>query len=253
VEEETETKPCMQTGALVTARIPAMHFSKRRKGRSDIADGARNEAADGGMESDGRAMVALRGSSVDARAHPLPSHGLEDGRHGDEEKAVDLTQYAGMLRAERLVVQRLRMERDSKAAEVEALRACLLEATNLAAVTTHHQQQIETAAKQFSMAGTTASLDEVSAVEVEAIKQQKDALEIKLRAQSRDLSVLRAQLDVVEARAAAERARAASADEITKIHWSNWQSQLGLAKAQVRDRLNSSRCFSIHHLALSWI
>ena len=254
-----------------------MHFSKR-KGRSDTADGALNELGDGAMESDGREKVALRGSFGDDRAHPLTPHDLQNLEHCVEEQKVALIQYAGMLRDERLLVQRLRMERDGKAAEVEVLRACLLEATNLAAVTSQLQQQIEASAKHSSVAGATASFDEASAVEVEAIKQQKDALEIKQRAQlvheaksfkdaqqqkieaiasveaqTRDVGVLRAQLDVVEARAVAERARATSADKIAKIYLSNLQSQLGLLKAQVRvrKRLNPFRCLNRHHGALS--
>ena len=179
-------------------------------------------------------------------------------RHGEETVAV-LARYAAIMRDERRAVQRLKV-RDGEATEVELLRASAQGSTHMPDVVTHEQQQ-----QQITIWGTQSSLEHASivadaaAAQVEAGLRQRDLIEAQLVTQLErnaatnerqkisvrafllppsgriiDAGVLKAQLEAAEAHAAAEHARAASADEINKIRSSALQAQISVMKAQVK-------------------
>lgn len=202
---EGDNKHSAQMGTVVTSLVPALHFSKRSGHAEWSSDAAANEATTAALERSEMLLRSPHGYPSQSSPGSLPRQILQvsanaeslrhtDGmqkmlessiRHG-EEAAAALTRYALILREEQQAVQRLTMERDSKAAEVEVLRTSLQKSTHLQG------------------------------------------------GRREDAGILHAQLEAAEAHAAAEHARAMSADEIHKINMSTVQSQLGVMKAQVR-------------------
>lgn len=256
---EPETGPPAQAGAVVTSLVPALHFSKRR-GRAVHVSTA-NESTLKAAERSKFAPMAEGGDPAPASgplkcADDMQSMLESFVRHSEETIAV-LARYAAILREERKAVQRLKV-RDGQAAEVELLRACAQGSTHLPDVVDHEQQQ-----QQSTIWDTQSSLEnaaivaDADAAHVKAGLRQRDLIEAQLATQLErnaatkerqktsvrallppsgrinDAGVLKAQLEAAEAHAAAEHARAASAEEINKIHSSALQAQIGVMKAQV--------------------
>jgi len=160
-----------------------------------------------------------------------------------------------------VIVVKLSEECDRKVAEVADLRAALQDTTS---ALTECQQQLKTAMAgktvmeqmaRADVSSRTRSFQDVKA-QLKAVQRQNTTLESKLLQHMADTAVqsdvqkarlraadewarevasLRAQLEVVEAKAAAACARAGSADEISKMHDSNWRSHWEVMKAQKED------------------